>query len=108
MHERLDPENCNKSKCKTCIFGETPLRLSEQRMQEITSYLVNFEASHICHTTNRTCYGALELQARILFVKGHIDSPSVESMLEEASKYIRKERRQIPGKGFGGKRGKGI
>lgn len=84
----MKKQNCNKAKCKSCIFGPNPVELSVARQNEINSYLVNMESSHICHTTNKTCYGALELQARVLFVKGIIPAPTPEAMLETASKYL--------------------
>lgn len=85
----LKPENCNKSMCKTCIFGDTPVQLSPQRVIEIHTYLIKFEAVHICHTTDRVCYGALELQAKVLFALGGISSPTIESLLNEAEKFIK-------------------
>jgi hypothetical protein len=86
---QLAPQNCNKAKCKTCIFGNTPVHLSKERINEIHLYLAKFEASHICHTTNLTCYGALEFQAKILHAMGLINNNTVESMLAEAAKYIK-------------------
>lgn len=86
--QRLNPENCNKAKCKTCIFGPNPIQLSPERMVEIHTYLSKFESSHICHTTNKTCYGGLELQAKILFYLGRIRENSVEALLIEAQKFI--------------------
>ena len=87
-YERLKPENCNKAKCKTCMFGPTPIQISPARMTEIHNYISKFESSHICHTTDKTCYGALELQAKILFALGAIKENSIEAMLKEAQKFI--------------------
>lgn len=84
----LDPENCNKSKCKTCIFGDTPVELTAERINEIHGYLVRLESSHVCHTTNKTCYGGLELQAKIMHAIGIIEQPTVELFLTTAKKYI--------------------
>lgn len=86
---RLQPQNCNKAKCKTCIFGTTPLYISAERFIDICEYLSRFEASHICHTTNLTCYGALEFQAKLLHAKGVIAEPTAEAMLAEAARYIK-------------------
>lgn len=85
---RLAKDNCNKSKCKTCIFGENPLGLSNQRMSEIKSYLSKFESSHICHTTNKTCYGSLEYQSNILYNLGLIKENTVDSMLNAAKQIL--------------------
>ncbi|NII26194.1 hypothetical protein HB364_13960 [Pseudoflavitalea sp. X16] len=74
--------------CKTCIFGSTPIHLSAERMAEIRNYLANFSSSHICHTTNKTCYGALQFQAQILHAMGIIPDRSVASLLETASHYL--------------------
>lgn len=86
----LDPKNCNKAKCKTCIFGPTPLELSPGRMDEIRNYLITMRKSHICHTTDKTCYGALELQARTLYILELIPENSVDSMLIQAQKVLLK------------------
>ena len=86
---QLKPENCNKVKCKSCIFGPNPVHLSEERKREIINYLSKFESSHVCHVTDKTCYGALEFQARILFYKKIIPEPTVESLLKEAQKFIK-------------------
>lgn len=86
---RLDPKNCNKAKCKTCIFGPTPVVISPERMNEITGYLASFESSHICHTTNKTCYGALEFQAKIMYAFSIIKEPTPEALLEGAKEYLK-------------------
>ena len=88
---RLKPENCNKAKCKTCIFGPTPIKLTQGRINEIVSYLVKGESSHICHTTNLTCYGALELQAKTFYTFGLIPVPTVDSLLATAQAYLKSE-----------------
>jgi len=85
---RLAHDNCNKAKCKTCIFGNTPVQLSPERIQEIHTYLANFTASHIFHITNKTCYGALEYQARILYAMKLIPEPTVESFLVTAKQTL--------------------
>ena len=86
----LDRKNCNKAKCKTCIFKEdgTGLILSHERMAEIQTYLVLGESSHICHTTEKTCYGALEYQSTIFYRMGIIEKESVDCLLETAKKYL--------------------
>lgn len=92
MSDRLKPENCNKSHCKTCIFHpniEQRVHLSKERISQILTYLSRFESSHICHQTNLTCYGALEFQAKILFGLGFIKENSVDSLLESAKEYIK-------------------
>jgi hypothetical protein len=85
---RLKPENCNKAMCKTCMFGPTPISLSPERLDEIHNYLVTFQSSHVCHTTNKTCYGALQLQAQALYSMNMISSPTVEALLEAANKLL--------------------
>lgn len=86
--EYLNPKNCNKAKCKTCVFGPTPVQLSPERLNEIHTYLANFESSHICHTTNKTCYGGLELQAKIAHALKITEQPTVDSFLNTAKIYI--------------------
>lgn len=89
---RLLPENCNKKHCKTCIFHpdyKKALKLSPERMTQIQNYLIKFEASHICHVTEKTCFGALELQAKTAFVFGFTSAPTVENYLETAKKYLK-------------------
>lgn len=86
----LAPENCNKAKCKTCMFGPTPIQLSPERLQEIKNYLASGESSHVCHTTNKTCYGGLEFQARIFHSLTIIAEPTVDCLLETAAKFLSK------------------
>lgn len=86
----LKPENCNKAKCKTCIFGKTPLKLPIERLNEIHQYLATGKSSHICHTSNLTCYGALEFQANILHRLGIITEPTAEALLEAANLVLSK------------------
>ena len=88
---RLDPKNCNKSHCKSCIFHpdiSKRINLSQERINEITEYLATFKSSHICHQTNKTCFGSLEFQANIMFGMGIINENSVNSLLETAKKFI--------------------
>jgi hypothetical protein len=85
---RLKKENCNKAKCKTCVFGKTPIKLTDARRHEIMLYLSKFKYSHECHTTKLTCYGALEFQARILHAMGTIKEPTPEAFLESAAKVL--------------------
>lgn len=85
---RLLPENCNIRKCKSCMFGLTPIRLAQERMNEITDYLATGSASHICHVTNKTCYGALEFQAKIFHFKGILTEPTVKCLLETAAVFL--------------------
>lgn len=90
--ERLKSENCNKSHCKSCIFHpnvEQRVKLSAEREQEIKTYLMAFQSSHVCHCTEKTCYGALELQAQTAHILKITPSPTVESFLETAKKYLK-------------------
>jgi hypothetical protein len=84
----LKVENCNKAKCKSCIFGPNPASITEQRMVEIRLYLARFEYSHICHTTNKTCYGAIEFQARIMHAIGIIPDGKAETFLQKAKEIL--------------------
>lgn len=86
----LSPENCNKAKCKTCIFGDTPVKLSPEREAEIQLYLATGAASHVCHTTEKTCYGALEYQAKIFHGIGILKYPTVECLLQKAKEVLNK------------------
>lgn len=85
----LHPDNCNKAMCKTCIFREdgNQLQLEPGRLNEIKGYLIA-SSSHICHTTNKTCFGALSFQAMIFFRIGMIPEESVQSFLATAKEHI--------------------
>lgn len=88
---RLRPENCNKAMCKTCIFqtNGNQVQLSQERYDEITGYLASGKSSHICHTTNLTCYGALQFQAKIFHAMHIIPEPTAESLLATAQQFIK-------------------
>ena len=73
--------NINASKCKSCMFGDNPIQLSEKRLAEINGYLKDLSSSHICHTTNKTCRGGAEVQAKEMFERGIIPEPTVECMV---------------------------
>jgi hypothetical protein len=88
MRGYLNPNNCNKAKCKTCMFGPTPVQLSPERLNEIHTYLANFTSSHICHTTNKTCFGGLEFQAKIAHALKIIEKPTVNCFLDTANEYL--------------------
>ena len=83
-------ENCNTKKCKSCIFRTDgkQLVLAPQRMSEIQAYLGTGQSSHICHNTERTCYGALEYQAMIFYRMGIIKEESVDCLLDTAKTYL--------------------
>lgn len=89
----LEPKNCNTKMCHTCIFQDNghAVRLSLRRTMEILDYLVNMENTHICHTTDKTCFGALSLQAKVLHAAGKIPEPTVTSLLNTASKALKNE-----------------
>lgn len=86
----LKKENTNNKKCKSCMFNynENSVKLSSERMAEILNYLVNLKQSHVCHTTNKTCYGGLEIQARVLFDQGLIPQPTPESLIQTANIFL--------------------
>jgi hypothetical protein len=86
---RLNPKNCNKAMCKSCIFGSNPIPLDKERILEIHTYLSNFSKSHICHITNKTCYGALQFQSTLLHKLGLLLKPTVESLLETAKQFLK-------------------
>lgn len=48
------------------------------------------ESSHICHTTDKTCYGALQFQATIFHRLTIIPEPTVKSLLETAQQFLTK------------------
>jgi len=88
----LSEENCNKTHCKSCIFHpdfDKRINLEENRINEIKKYLSEFQSSHICHNTNKTCYGGLQFQANILFAMNIIEENSVESLLLTAKNYLK-------------------
>ena len=86
----LAKENCNTKKCKSCIFRTDckQLPISPQRMAEIQTYLGTGQSSHICHNTEKTCYGALEYQATIFYRLGLIKEESVDCLLETAKTHL--------------------
>lgn len=88
--DALKRENCNKAKCKSCMFNfnEHSVKLTPERMNEIMTYLTTLESSHICHTTNKTCYGGLEVQAKTMYTIGLIKENSVQAMLDEAERLL--------------------
>jgi len=86
----LKVDQANKQKCKTCMFNynEHSVELSPERMHEILDYLITLKNSHICHTTNKTCYGGMEIQARVLYIKGLIPEPTPECLMESAKEIL--------------------
>lgn len=86
----LEAANCNKKCCHTCMFNEEgkPIELGPGRREEIETYLRTFQSSHVCHTTNKTCYGGLKIQAEMLFRLGIISENTVDCLLETASKTL--------------------
>ena len=87
---RLSPENCNKAMCNSCIFRTDGKQvvLAPGRMEEIKRYLIG-QKSHICHVTNKTCYGGLTYQATIFHRMGVIAEATVKCFLETAAKYLK-------------------
>lgn len=88
----LKKKNCNKTHCKSCIFhpdSSKRIKLSTERINEINTYLTTFQSSHVCHVTELTCYGALEVQAKAVHALGIIDDPSVQTFLNEAIKQLK-------------------
>lgn len=91
MSDWFKKSNCNKAMCKTCIFRTdgNQLELSPERRNEIETYLRTFKSSHLCHTTNKTCFGGLKVQAEMMYRMGMIKEENVEIMLTEAEKYLK-------------------
>jgi hypothetical protein len=75
--------------CKTCIFREdgNQLELEPGRLDQIKAYLIG-SSSHVCHTTEKTCYGALTFQAQIFHRMGWIKENSVQCFLETAKAIL--------------------
>jgi len=84
----LDKTNCNKAKCKSCMFGNNPISLSEERLKEINGYLTGLQSSHVCHVTNKTCYGGLEVQAKQMHQLGITPDATVETFLNTARQVL--------------------
>lgn len=87
---RLAKENCNKAKCRTCIFREdgSQLELAPGRLDEIKKYLAG-SSSHECHISNKTCYGGLEYQAMAMHQIGIIKENSVDCFLRTAAEVLK-------------------
>jgi len=82
----LKEENCNKKHCKTCIFhpdASRRIHLSDARTAEINAYLKSFKSSHVCHQTEKTCYGGLEVQAKTMFEMKLITEPTVDCFFSD-------------------------
>jgi hypothetical protein len=77
--------------CKSCIFRTdgNQVVLRPGRLDDIKAYTLK-NSMHICHTTNKTCYGALTWQAEMFHRMGMIEDPTVECLLSTAAKTIRK------------------
>ena len=87
----LKRENCNKTHCKSCIFHPDEskrIKLSQVRIDEINTYLTTMQSSHVCHQTNKTCYGGLEVTAKAMFALKIIPEQTVDSLLETAKLYL--------------------
>lgn len=88
----LSPENCNKAMCRSCIFrmDGKAVQLAPGRKDEIKNYLIG-QSSHVCHVTNKTCYGGLSFQAMIFYRMGVIPEDSVKCFLKTASNVLNKK-----------------
>lgn len=89
--DMLSPQNCNKAMCNSCIFRTDgkAVQLAPGRMEEIKKYLIG-SSSHVCHVTNKTCYGGLSYQAMIFHRMGLIAEATVKCFLTTAAKYLKK------------------
>lgn len=88
----LKEGNCNKKHCKTCIFhpdATKRIHLSEVRIAEINAYLKGFKSSHVCHQTEKTCYGGLEVQAKAMFDMRLIAEPTVDCFLATSKLFLK-------------------
>lgn len=87
--------------CKSCIFRHdgNQVRLSSERMAEISSYLVK-GTQHICHTPqagskdNLICRGGRDFQLQVFHRLGVIAEPTDES-LSEAMQAVGMDRSQL-------------
>lgn len=85
----LIKKEVQKTPCKTCPFaGESPIKLSQERMDYLYKQLLEFRSQHLCHSSknnSKICRGGREIQLRLLYVRGAIESPTDESF-EKATK----------------------
>lgn len=65
------------------------IELTEARIVEIKNYLTGLQCSHLCHVTNKTCYGGLVIQAEMLHRLGIIENNTVESFLNKAQEVLK-------------------
>jgi hypothetical protein len=75
--------------CRTCPFaGERPIKLTIDRLVEITQNLQ--ESTHLCHSANNRliCRGGREIQLRWLYLKGFISEPTDAALNEAFDKYL--------------------
>lgn len=82
MKRQLRHIAVQKRPCQTCPFaGETPVDLHPDRLLEITKNIVECKGQHFCHSVNNKmiCKGGRDLQLRVLFAIGLIESPTDEA-----------------------------
>lgn len=90
MGDCLKEGNYNKAQCKSCIFRTdgNQTKITRERLNEIMNYLSTLRSSHICHVTNKACYGGMQIIARSMYLLNMIPDPEVKTMLEEAKKQL--------------------
>lgn len=90
--DMLSPQNCNMAMCKSCIFRTDgkAVQLAPRRMEEIKKYLIG-SSSHVCHVTNKTCYGGLSFQAMIFYRMGLIEEETVGCFLRTVAMVLNKK-----------------
>lgn len=78
---------CYPTPCKTCPFeGGNPGGIN---VNYYIQNIANFRASHLCHSTdNKTlCRGARNIQIKIAYAIGMIDTPTDEALQAALIKY---------------------
>lgn len=78
-----------KSPCFTCPFaGEEPIPLTPERLKQILKDVVNFNSSHLCHTSHnrKLCRGARDIQIKIAYLRGWISESTDAAFQAELMK----------------------
>lgn len=85
-NEKLNIRPCNKAMCETCIFRDNQKVITNGRLTEIKTYLIR-GTPHVCHKTNKHCYGGRDFQAKIFHSMGIISEPTAECLNKSISKF---------------------
>lgn len=81
MHKKIRITCVNTVKCKTCIFHPGQETVSNERLGEITEYIIK-GTQHYCHVTNKICRGARDFQLIVFRRLGIIKAPTDQALYD--------------------------